>query len=120
MSKYKARYDKDGKAYEWQDGVLVWVRPDLCATEPAQTGQSAAIFGDNARFISPIDGAVVEVRAAMREHCRRHDVVPNQELKGLKPRTFGGGVTVSRQESETRKRIMHQVLDQRHHNSLKG
>ena len=118
MSKYKARYDKDGKAYEWQDGELVWVRPDLQA--PAeQGGISTAIFGDNIRFVSPIDGTVVDGRAAMREHCRRHDVIPNQDLAGLKPRTFGGGVTVSKQESETRKRIMHQIADQRHHNSFK-
>ena len=117
MAKYKARYDKDGKAYEWQDGTLVWVRPDLRAPDDA-AGHSAAIFGDNTRFVSPIDGTVVEGRAAMREHCRRHDVIPNQDLQGLKPRTFGGGVTVSKQESEVRKRIMHQVLDQRHHNKL--
>ena len=118
MSKYRATYDGQGKATEWIDGELVWVRPDLSA--PAEHGGiSAAIFGDNVRFVSPIDGAVVEGRAAMREHCRRHDVVPNQELQGLKPRTFGGGVTVSNQESETRKRIMHQVLDQRHHNQFK-
>ena len=115
MSKYRARYDKDGKAYEWQDGTLVWVRDDLRA--PADPGGgAAAVFGDNIRFVSPIDGAVIEGRAAMREHCLRHDVVPNQELAGLKPRTFGGGVTVSKQESEARKRIMHQVYDQRHHN----
>ena len=114
MSKYRATYDKHGKATEWVDGELVWIRPDLQATE--HVGISAAVFGDNVRFVSPIDGAVVEGRSAMREHCRRHDVVPNQDLAGLKPRTFGGGVTVSKQESEVRKRIMHQVLDQRHHN----
>jgi len=118
MSKYRATYDKHGKATEWVDGELVWIRPDLEA--PVDGGISTAVFGDNVRFVSPIDGTVVEGRAAMREHCRRHDVVPNQDLQGLKPRTFGGGVTVSKQESETRKRIMHQVLDQRHHNSLKG
>ena len=118
MSKYRATYDKHGKATEWVDGELVWIRPDLEA--PVDGGISTAVFGDNVRFVSPIDGTVVEGRAAMREHCRRHDVVPNQDLQGLKPRTFGGGVTVSKQESEVRKRIMHQVLDQRHHNSLKG
>lgn len=118
MSKYRARYDKHGKAYEWQDGTLVWIRDDLRA--PSELGRSAAaVFGDNHRFISPIDGTVVDGRAAMREHCARHNVVPNQELAGLKPRTYGHGVTVSRQESEARKRIMHQVLDQRHHNSFK-
>ena len=118
MTKYRATYDKQGKATEWADGELVWIRPDLQA--PEHVGVSAAVFGDNVRFVSPIDDAVVEGRAAMREHCRRHDVVPNQELQGLKSRTFGGGVTVSKQESEVRKRIMHQVLDQRHHNQLKG
>ena len=117
MAKYRATYDKHGKATEWVDGELVWIRPDLQA--PEHGGVSAAIFGDNARFVSPIDGAVVEGRAAMREHCRRHDVVPNQELKGLKPRTFGGGVTVSQQERETRKRIMHQIVDQRHYTQFK-
>jgi hypothetical protein len=78
------------------------------------------VFGDNIRFVSPIDGAVIEGRAAMREHCLRHDVVPNQELKGLKPRTYGNGVTASKQEREIRKRTMHQIVDQRYHNQLKG
>lgn len=118
MSKYRATYDKHGKATEWVDGELVWIRPDLQA--PVDGGISTAVFGDNLRFVSPIDGTVVEGRAAMREHCRRHDVIPNQELAGLKPRTFGGGVTVSKQESEARKRIMHQIADQRYHNQLKG
>ena len=98
----------------WRTG-LDQTRP----ASPVDGGVSAAVVGDNIRFVSPIDGTIVEGRAAMREHCRRHDVVPNQDLQGLKPRTFGGGVTVSQQESETRKRIMHQVLDQRHHNQFK-
>jgi hypothetical protein len=80
---------------------------------------SPVVIGDNHRFVSPIDGSVVEGRAAMREHCSRHDVIPNQDLKGLQPRTYGNGVTRSKQEQETRKRIMHQVADQRHHNSFK-
>jgi len=80
---------------------------------------SPVVIGDNYRFVSPIDGTVVDGRAAMREHCARHNVVPNQELTGLQPRTYGNGVTASPQERETRKRIMHQVLDQRHHNSFK-
>jgi len=119
MSKYRATYDKHGKATEWIDGELVWVRPDLQA--PADSsGTAPVVFGDNIRFVSPIDGTVVEGRAAMREHCRRHDVIPNQELAGLKPRTFGHGVTVSQQEREIRKRTMHQIVDQRYHNQLKG
>lgn len=34
-------------------------------------------------FTSPIDGKRYSGRAGMREHCARHDVVPNAELKGL-------------------------------------
>ena len=34
-------------------------------------------------FVSPIDGTIVRGRAGLREHCRLHDVVPTQELKGL-------------------------------------
>jgi len=120
MAKYKARYDKDGKAYEWQDGTLVWVRPDLRAPDETVRGYSAAVLGDTPDFVSPIDGSIVKGRAGMRDHCSRHDVVPNQELQGLRPRTFGGGVTVSKQESEVRKRIMHQIADQRYHNQLQG
>lgn len=34
-------------------------------------------------FVSPIDGKLYSGRAGMREHCARHDVVPNADLKGL-------------------------------------
>lgn len=34
-------------------------------------------------FTSPIDGKRYSGRAGLREHCARHDVVPNAELKGL-------------------------------------
>ena len=34
-------------------------------------------------FVSPIDGKLYSGRAGLREHCKRHDVVPNAELKGL-------------------------------------
>ena len=78
-----------------------------------------AILPDLPDFRSTIDGSIVRGRAGMRDHCARHDVVPNQELAGLKPRTFGNGVTVSPQEREARKRTMHQILDQRYHNHLK-
>jgi len=44
---------------------------------------SHAIMGDLPDFVSPIDGSVVRGRAGMREHCKRHDVVPTADLKGL-------------------------------------
>jgi len=37
-------------------------------------------------FVSPIDGTVINGRAGLREHCKRHDVVPTQELAGLPTR----------------------------------
>ena len=46
------------------------------------------ILGDVPDFISPIDGTVVSGRAGLREHCRRHDVVPTAELAGLPPKPF--------------------------------
>lgn len=39
-------------------------------------------------FVSPIDGKLYSGRAGMREHNRRHDVVPNADLKGLPPLTM--------------------------------
>ena len=41
------------------------------------------IMGDLPDFVSPIDGSVVRGRAGLREHCKRHDVVPTADLKGL-------------------------------------
>jgi hypothetical protein len=41
------------------------------------------ILPDLPDFISPIDGKRYSGRAGLRDHCARHDVVPNAELKGL-------------------------------------
>ena len=48
-------------------------------------GRSGAyvVMGDLPDFVSPIDGTVVRGRAGLREHCKKHDVVPTAELKGL-------------------------------------
>ena len=50
---------------------------------PEQGPKGPTILGDLPDFISPIDGTVVSGRAGMREHCRKHDVVPTADLKGL-------------------------------------
>lgn len=34
-------------------------------------------------FTSPIDGKRYSGRAGLREHCAKHDVIPNADLKGL-------------------------------------
>jgi len=45
-----------------------------------------AIISDTEAFVSPIDNTVVRGRAAMREHCAKHDVVPTADLAGLPPK----------------------------------
>ena len=45
-----------------------------------------AVMGDLPDFVSPIDGTLVSGRAGMREHCRKHDVVPTADLAGLPPK----------------------------------
>ncbi len=63
-----------GKLYD-KDGPL----PEL----DGSGYRSPTIMGDLPDFISPIDGTVVRGRAGMREHCKKHDVVPTADLKGL-------------------------------------
>lgn len=66
-----------GKLYERGVDVI----PD-----DARSVRSAAVLGDVPDFVSPIDGSVVSGRAGLREHCKKHDVVPTQELRGLPPK----------------------------------
>jgi hypothetical protein len=69
----------EGKLYE----VGVDAIPELDGN-----GSGPAVRGDLPDFVSPIDGTVVSGRVQMREHCRKHDVVPTAELKGLPPKTM--------------------------------
>lgn len=55
-------------------------------TEPHRSSSSQrgpTVVGDLPDFVSPIDGKTYSGRTGLREHCARHDVVPNAELKGL-------------------------------------
>ena len=67
------------KSYVQINGKLY----DKSELRQAERPQSATIMGDIPDFVSPIDGSVVSGRAGLREHCRRHDVVPTADLKGL-------------------------------------
>ncbi len=42
------------------------------------------VFADEGTFISPIDGKAYSGKAGMLEHNRRHDVINNRDLVGLK------------------------------------
>ena len=50
---------------------------------PSATNSGVAFVGDLPDFVSPIDGKLYSGRAGLREHNKRHDVVPNADLKGL-------------------------------------
>ena len=54
--------------------------------EEVAVPRTAGFIPDIPDFVSPIDGSVVHGRAGMREHCKRYDVVPTNELKGLPPK----------------------------------
>ena len=49
----------------------------------ASESKGPAIIPDQGDFVSPIDGKTYSGRAGMREHCKTHNVVWNEELKGL-------------------------------------
>jgi hypothetical protein len=68
-----------GKLYERGVDTI----PELDSGRGGLGNGSYAVMGDLPDFVSPIDGSVVRGRAGLREHCRRHDVVPTQDLKGL-------------------------------------
>jgi len=70
----------NGKLYERGVDVLPC---DVGDSPPAH-----AVMGDLESFTSPIDGSVVSGRAGLREHCKKHHVVPTADLTGLPPKTM--------------------------------
>lgn len=74
-----------------------------------QTG--IAIMGDLPDFVSPIDGKLYSGRAGMREHCRRHDVVPNAELKGLKTLTTNSDQRTPEQKAYSANQRKQQLIN---------
>ena len=93
-----------GKLYE--RGVDV-IPDDVGST------RSAAVLGDVPDFVSPIDGSVVSGRAGLREHCKKHDVVPTQELKGLPPKPMI--MPTSQAYREETKRTMAEIMNSRNY-----
>lgn len=71
-----------------------------------------AILSDVPDFVSPIDGTVVSGRAGLREHCRRHDVVPTAELAGLSPKPFVN-TELSREYREQTRQVIADVINSR-------
>ena len=68
------------KCYVQIDGVLY---DKDALPEEIQTRRAPAVFGDIAPFKSSIDGAVITGRRELAEHCKQHNVVPFEEVRGL-------------------------------------
>ena len=77
---------------------------------PTQTGHNwPAILPDLPDFVSPIDNKRYSGRAGMREHNKRHDVIPNADLKGLPTLTMQSDQRSDEQRrasTEQRKRMI--------------
>jgi hypothetical protein len=98
-----------------------WVYPSD-GSPPYRKGERAdvsvrlgvTILPDLPDFVSPIDGLAYSGRAGLREHCKRHDVVPNADLKGLPNLQYTSDVRSSdqkRQDAEHRKRLIINKVD---------
>jgi hypothetical protein len=80
----------------------------------AHSGPTApVILGDIPDFVSPIDGKVVSGRAGLRDHCRRHGVVPTEELKGLPPKPANMPYQPSSQERQQTKQVLADIINSR-------
>lgn len=67
------------------------------------------IMGDLPDFVSPIDGKVYSGRAGLREHCKKHNVVPTADLKGLPIKTKATEYKPDRRAiNETIRKVMYQ------------
>lgn len=71
------------------------------------------VMGDLPDFVSPVDGKAYSGRVGLREHCKRNDVVPNAELKGLPTYTTSSDIRSKseiKRDKEARKEfIVHKV-----------
>jgi hypothetical protein len=82
-------------------------------TPATNAGLGYVILPDLPDFVSPIDGKRYSGRTGMREHNKRHDVVPVEDLKGLPPRLTNSDIRSpqeKRADAENRKQhIINQV-----------
>ena len=85
-----------------------------CSQEQVEVESSGrvTIMPDLPDFVSPIDGKTYSGRAGMREHCRKHDVVPQAELAGLPNRR--PPQTASAEYREATRRTIADVINSRY------
>jgi hypothetical protein len=97
------------KSYVQIDGRL-YDKDSLCGSGASG---APAILGDLPDFVSPIDGQVVSGRAGLRDHCRRHGVVPTEELKGLPPKPVNLPYQPTQQERQQTRQVMADIINSR-------
>lgn len=103
MTRHRWIYKADGRVID-------------CSVEQDDTSSSPSaptFVPDLPDFVSPIDGKLYSGRAGMREHCRKHDVVPQAELAGL-PHRRPDQVASKAYREETRRTIA-DVINSRYH-----
>ena len=79
-----------------------------------QSGRSPAVVGDITPFRSTIDGTLISSRSALRDHCRRHDVVLTADLAGLPPKTMQNQAPPSTAYREATRRTIAEVINSRY------
>ena len=80
---------------------------------PETTSSSHNIQPDLPDFVSPIDGSIVRGRAGLRDHCRKHNVVPTEELRGLPPKPAVYTAPPTREQREQTRRVIADVINSR-------
>jgi hypothetical protein len=96
------------KSYIQLNGVL------YDKAELAQSSVAApSVRGDIPDFVSPIDGTVVSGRAGLRDHCRRHNVVPTAELAGLPPKPAVMAHQPTSQERQQTRQVIADIINSR-------
>jgi hypothetical protein len=83
------------------------------ATLSQQEPNAPAVRGDMDSFVSPIDGSVVSGRAAFRDHCRRHNVVPTADLAGLPPKSAVQTAEHTPQQRQQTKQVIADIINSR-------
>jgi hypothetical protein len=78
-------YKEDGTVIEKGTGYQMERRSD-----------GTMFVADLPEFKSPIDGKMYSGRAGLREHNRRHNVINNEELKGLPQATVNTAPKIDR------------------------
>lgn len=58
---------------------------ELCLSSTRNKIVPTMLAPNYVAFVSPLDGQVVDGRTAFKEHCKKHNVVPFQEVWGDNP-----------------------------------